>query len=166
MECSERRNSCRRNRRRLRLTSIGLACLCCALLLGNGRLFSQDLRDEADIRSVLERQEAAWNRGDVEGYMTGYWNSDSTVFVSGGTMTRGYREVLARYKKSYDTPEKMGTLNFRSVVVRLLSPNAAVVSGIWELARKSDRPWGRFTLILEKKSEGWRITHDHTSSAQ
>ncbi len=166
MECSDRRNSCRRNRLRLRLTSLGLAFLFFAVLVANGRLFSQGLHDEVDIRSVLEGQVAAWNRGDVDGYMTGYWNSDSTVFVSGGTMTTGYREVLARYKKNYNTPEKMGTLNFRSVTVRLLTPKAAIASGIWELVRKSDRPWGRFTLILEKKVEGWRITHDHTSTAQ
>lgn len=118
-----------------------------------------------EIRKVLDDQVAAWNRGDIDGYMQGYWKSDSTVFASGGNLTRGYQDVLARYKKSYDSREKMGSLQFRDLVVRQISPAAAVAMGIWELKRSADKPWGRFTLILEKKPEGWRITHDHTSTA-
>lgn len=140
--------------------------VCGILLLVLGQAFAQGRPDEKEIRTVLDDQVAAWNRGDVEGYMKGYWNSDSTLFVSGGSLTRGYREVLSRYKKNYDTPQKMGKLEFRELTVRLLSPGAAVADGIWELKRKSDKPWGRFTLIFEKKNEDWRITQDHTSSAQ
>lgn len=122
--------------------------------------------DEQTIRNVLNDQVEAWNRGDIEGYMKGYWNSDSTVFNSGGTLTKGYRNVLARYKKSYTTREKMGTLEFNQVVLRSLSSTAFVAMGVWKLTRATDAPWGRFTLIIEKKPEGWRITHDHTSSAE
>jgi ketosteroid isomerase-like protein len=115
---------------------------------------------------MLDNQVAAWNQGDVEGYMRGYWDSDSTIFSSGGTMTKGYREVLARYRKGYDSREKMGVLKFQDLSIQLLSPTIAIATGTWELGRKSDRPWGRFTLVVEKKPEGWRITHDHTSSAE
>ena len=114
---------------------------------------------------MLEEQVQAWNSGSIDGYMRGYWNSDDTRFVSGGTMQKGWKNVLERYKKSYDTREKMGTLEFNELTVRLLSPTTAVANGIWKLHRASDEPWGRFTLIVEKKKEGWRITHDHTSSA-
>ena len=126
---------------------------------------AQTPRDEKEIRAVLDAQVAAWNRGDVEEYMKGYWNSDSTLFISGGTLTRGYNEVLSRYKKNYNTREKMGKLEFRDLTVRMLSPTAAVATGIWELVRKSDKPWGRFSLIVEKQPAGWRVTQDHTSSA-
>jgi ketosteroid isomerase-like protein len=114
---------------------------------------------------MLINQVAAWNRGDVDGYMHGYWDSDSTVFTSGGTLTKGYREVLLRYNKNYDSREKMGKLEFHDLGIQQLSPSAAVAMGVWQLMRKTDKPWGRFTLIVEKKPEGWRITHDHTSSA-
>jgi ketosteroid isomerase-like protein len=123
----------------------------------------QDTSAEDSVRSILADQVAAWNRGDIEGYMRGYWESDSTLFTSGGTITRGYQRVLARYKKSYDDREKMGILGFHDLVLEPLSPVIVVAMGIWELQRKADRPWGRFTLILQKKPEGWRITHDHTS---
>jgi beta-aspartyl-peptidase (threonine type) len=131
-----------------------------------GQAFAQGGSAETEIRTVLDNQVAAWNRGDIDGYMHGYWDSDSTIFVSGGTLTKGYLEVLSRYKKNYDTSEQMGKLEFRELWVRMLSANSAVASGVWELARKADKPWGRFTLIVERKPEGWRITHDHTSSAK
>ncbi len=117
------------------------------------------------IRSVLNRQVEAWNEGNIEEYMKGYWNSDETAFVSEGTVLRGYRQVLERYKKRYATREDMGTLAFEEFRIRLFSERAAVVTGVWRLKRSSDAPWGRFTLIVERKTEGWRIVYDHTSSA-
>jgi beta-aspartyl-peptidase (threonine type) len=121
--------------------------------------------DKQAIRSVLDDQVKAWNEGKIEEFMKGYWNSDETSFVSGGTITKGYAEVLARYKKGYDSREKMGILTFDDVQIRLMSPSSAVTTGIFRLQRANDKPWGRFTLIFEKKPEGWRIVYDHTSSA-
>jgi len=120
---------------------------------------------ENAVRKLLNAQVAAWNAGNVEGYMKGYWDSDSTVFISGGNITRGYKSVLARYKKSYDSRSKMGKLEFEELVLRQPSPFLIIASGIWRLHRTNDLPWGRFTLLIEKKSEGWRIVYDHTSSA-
>jgi beta-aspartyl-peptidase (threonine type) len=134
------------------------------LLAGLCAAFAQD--GTADIRKVLVDQIKAWNDGSVEGYMKGYWNSDSTTFVSGGTVTRGYRDVLARYKKAYDTREKMGKLEFSELGIRKVTSDLAIATGAWQLTRSNDKPGGRFTLILEKKPEGWRIVYDHTSSAK
>ena len=122
--------------------------------------------DMEQIRNVMAEQVEAWNRGDIESFMKGYWNSDSTVFNSGGNVQRGYNQVLARYKQTYGTKEKMGRLEFSYLEVRKISPTAAVAMGVWKLYRSTDQPWGRFTLIIERKPEGWRITHDHTSSAE
>src|ERR1051325_2607987 len=74
-------------------------------------------RTVAAVRAVLEAQVAAWNRGDVEGYMAGYWRSDKTIFISGDNVTRGWETVLAHYKKSYDSREKMGTLTFSDLEI-------------------------------------------------
>ena len=117
------------------------------------------------IRAVLDSQAAAWNRGDVEGYMDGYERSDETTFVSGDSLTRGWQTVLERYKKSYDTREKMGTLAFNDLDIKPLSPFYAVVTGRWQLTRANDTPHGRFTLIFRKTSAGWRIVLDTTTSA-
>jgi ketosteroid isomerase-like protein len=120
---------------------------------------------EAAIRAVLDAQAAAWNRGDVEGYMAGYDRSPNTEFVSGDNITRGWQEVLDRYKKKYDTREKMGTLTFSDLEIKMLSGDAALVLGRWRLKRASDEPHGTFTLLFRKTKAGWRIVHDHTSSA-
>ena len=126
---------------------------------------AQEKTAARQILSILEQQVTAWNEGNIDGYMEGYWNSDETVFVSGGTMTKGYGNVLSRYKKHYTSRDSMGTLVFENIDVKVLAPNAAIVSGIWRLKRKADEPWGRFTLLFERKEEGWRIVYDHTSSA-
>jgi uncharacterized protein (TIGR02246 family) len=117
------------------------------------------------IRAVLDAQRDAWNRGDIEGYMDGYARSDDTVFVSGDNVTRGWQTVLERYRKNYDSREKMGTLTFSDLETTLVGSDAATVLGRWHLKRATDEPHGRFTLIFRKTKQGWKIIHDHTSSA-
>lgn len=115
------------------------------------------------IRAVLDEQVQAWNRGDVDGFMNGYARSDDTTFISGDTLTRGWQTVLDRYKKNYDSRDKMGTLSFTELEIKPVSDDAAVVNGRWLLTRAGDSPHGRFTLIFRHLTEGWRIVHDHTS---
>ncbi len=119
----------------------------------------------AAIRAVLDAQRDAWNRGDIEGYMDGYERSEQTVFVSGDNLTRGWQTVLDRYKKNYNMREKMGTLTFSDLEITLPGKESAVVLGRWHLKRVGDEPHGRFTLIFKKTKQGWKIIHDHTSSA-
>ena len=120
-------------------------------------------RDDAEIRAVLSAQAAAWNRGDIDGFMNGYARSDATEFISGDRLARGWQTVRDRYKKKYDSREKMGTLTFSELKITRLGGDAALVIGRWRLVRKSDRPHGRFTLLFRHMPHGWRIAHDHTS---
>jgi ketosteroid isomerase-like protein len=125
----------------------------------------EDDRNVAAVRAVLESQAAAWNRGDIEGYMEGYAKEDSTEFVSGDTITRGWQTVLDRYKSHYDSRAKMGTLTFSELEIKPLSEYYIMATGRWQLAREADTPHGRFTLIFRRTAAGWRIVHDHTSAA-
>jgi len=124
---------------------------------------SDESRGRSEITKVMTDQAEAWNRGDVDGFMRGYWNSDKLVFVSGTNVTRGWQPTLERYKKSYDTRAKMGTLTFSDLEITMLSKDAAVVLGSWSLARDGDNPHGKFTLTFRRFKEGWRIIIDHTS---
>lgn len=117
----------------------------------------------ADIIAVMDAQTAAWNRGDIDGFMRGYWNSEKLVFASGDAVTRGWQPTLDRYKKSYNSKEKMGALRFSDIEINVISKDAAVVLGSWSLTRASDNPKGKFTLIFRKFGDQWRIVHDHTS---
>ncbi len=135
------------------------------LLVSTGGLFGQT-DDTTDICAVLDGQVQAWNEGDIGGFMQGYWKSDSLLFTSGGSIQRGWRATLEKYRKSYDTKSKMGILKFSDLEVSLLSPRSAWVFGRWKLEREPDHPKGVFTLIFKKFSHGWKIVHDHTSSSR
>lgn len=111
----------------------------------------------------MSAQVAAWNRGDIDGFMQGYARSPATEFVTGDSLTRGWQTVRDRYRKKYDSREKMGTLTFTNVKITPLSSDAALALGRWKLVRKSDKPHGIFTLLFRRTPGGWRIVHDHTS---
>ncbi|MFQ5568971.1 MAG: YybH family protein [Rhodothermales bacterium] len=119
---------------------------------------------EDAVRAVLQQQVEAWNRGDIPAFMDGYVKTDSLRFASGGAVQRGWQATLDRYHRSYPDRAAMGTLAFELHEVRILSPRWAIVFGAYRLERADDRPSGLFTLLFEKRPEGWRIVHDHTSS--
>ena len=132
------------------------------LILMASAVSAQESNAQLAIRKVMDDQAAAWNRGDVEGFMQGYWKSEKLTFVS-SRVTRGWQQTLDNYKRSYDTREKMGTLTFSDLEITILSKDAALVLGSWSLKRANDAPGGKFTLIFRKFKEGWRVVHDHTS---
>ena len=115
------------------------------------------------ILKVMDDQAAAWNRGDLEAYMQGYWKSDKLKFVSGDRITYGWQATLDNYRKKYGTRGLMGTLTFTDVEITVLSHDAAFVVGSWALMREKDAPRGKFTLLFRKLKYGWRIVTDHSS---
>ncbi|MGD0696952.1 MAG: nuclear transport factor 2 family protein [Terriglobia bacterium] len=120
---------------------------------------------EREIRAVLDAQVEAWNRGDLDDFMLGYWKSEKTEFVGAHGIQRGWQAVLDRYRKGYPDGAAMGKLTFSNLEITQLGPAAALVLGEWRLDRAADHPGGVFTLVFRKFPEGWRIIHDHTSSA-
>jgi ketosteroid isomerase-like protein len=120
--------------------------------------------DEAAIRAVLDMQTAAWNRGDIDTLMSGYWNSDQTEFLGANGIARGYQAVLDRYHHAYPDRKSMGTVSFTDIEVHLTCSDAAYVVGKFHLAREADQPSGVFSLDFRKFPEGWRIVLDHTTA--
>ena len=122
----------------------------------------------AAIEQVLLIQQAAWNRHDLDAFMTGYWNSPQLTFFSGGKENHGWQATLDRYKATYASPgHEMGTLEFSELRIEMLGPESAFVRGAWHLTMPNGKtPHGLFTLIFRKFPEGWKIVHDHTSVAE
>lgn len=118
--------------------------------------------EETAIRTVLQDQVKAWNEGSLEEFMEGYWRSDSLLFI-GSKITNGWDSTLARYQKSYPTPEARGTLRFEILRVHFTSAEACVITGKYFLTRVNDTPSGVFTLLFRKKEGKWVIVYDHTS---
>ena len=134
------------------------------LFLSAVSAFAQTDKTTSSIRKVMDDQAAAWNRGDIDAFMSiGYWRSEKLTFVSGTKVTRGWQQTLDNYKKGYDSRAKMGVLTFSDLEITLLGKDAAVVLGSWALKRENDAPGGKFTLTFRKFKEGWRIIMDHTS---
>ncbi|MGE0400509.1 MAG: nuclear transport factor 2 family protein [Kofleriaceae bacterium] len=122
--------------------------------------------DHTAVTDVLATQAAAWNRGDLAGYMDGYAKVDSLVFTSGGKIRKGWQATFDSYKAKYDTaPGTMGHLEFEILQVDHMGADGAVVLGNWKLTDAEHPGSGVFTVILERRAEGWKIIHDHTSSA-
>lgn len=120
--------------------------------------------DRAAIRAILTNQQEAWNRGDVDAFLEGYWHSPELTFSGSGGVSRGWDGVLARYKKNYPDRAAMGTLDFSELEFHFVGPDAALVLGHWHLKRQKDDIGGVFSLVWQHFPEGWRIIHDHTSS--
>jgi uncharacterized protein (TIGR02246 family) len=128
-------------------------------------LLAQAAAPDQAIRQVLETQQAAWNRGDVDAFMAGYEASDATTFV-GSAITRGYKPVLESYRKRYPTKEKMGALTFSDLEIKMLGADYASVIGRWKLERTADaggNVGGIYTLLFRKTAGGWKVILDHTS---
>jgi len=120
--------------------------------------------DRAAIQAVLDAQIAAWNRGDLAAYMDGYARTPALVFTSGGNVRRGWQEAFDHYQARYATdPKAMGTLAFTVDSIDPVGADGAVVLGRWDLSNTANAGRGVFSLVVERRPEGWRIIHDHTS---
>lgn len=117
---------------------------------------------EKEVLKVIESQLFAWNNGSIDGFMDGYWRSDSLRFYGGKSVLMGWDNVTLMYKKSYNTREKMGVLNFTNLKIEPTSSNYAFVSGRWEVQKPNANQSGTFTLLFKKINGKWRIILDHT----
>lgn len=124
--------------------------------------------DGKAIEHVLQKQQEAWNRHDLEGFMAGYWHSPELTFFSGAQERDGWEATIDRYLATYASPgHEMGQLEFSSLRVEILGQEAAFVRGAWRLTMSDGKkPHGLFTLVFRKFPEGWKIVHDHTSTAE
>ncbi len=121
---------------------------------------------KAAVEHVLQAQQDAWNRHDLEGFMAGYWNSPDLTFFSAAQRTSGWRGALDRYRRDYqDQGKEMGKLEFSALQIEPLSDDAAFVRGAWHLTMSDGKtPHGLFTLIFRKFPDSWKIVHDHTAA--
>jgi ketosteroid isomerase-like protein len=136
------------------------------LVLGVAPGVCQASGPEAEVRGILDRQEAAWNRADVVSFMEGYEKSPELTFSGASGVTRGWQNVLERYRKRYPDEQAMGQLHFTEIEVRLVGSEAALVLGRFNLKRAEKaggNASGYFSLVFRKTPAGWRIIHDHTS---
>jgi ketosteroid isomerase-like protein len=145
------------------LQSLDMKRACFVVLLFAAANANAQKGAEGAIRQLLHDQTAAWNAGSLEGFMHGYWKSDSLTFIGKSGITHGWQQTLDNYKKSYPDTAAMGTLTFDILEVKKLSGAYYYVTGRWQLKRAADAPSGYFTLLLRQLKGGWKIVSDHSS---
>jgi ketosteroid isomerase-like protein len=118
---------------------------------------------EAEIRALLQKQTEAWNRGDVEGFMEGYWKNDSLMFIGKSGITYGWQQTLDNYKKGYPDKTAMGFLTFTLIELKPLSKKYFSLVGKWHLKRTIGDLGGHYTLLLKKIKGKWVVISDHSS---
>jgi ketosteroid isomerase-like protein len=128
------------------------------------RMFTPSDRDA--VKSVLDAQMNAWNKGDLDGYMNGYAKVDWLVFTSGGKVRQGWQETHDTFQNKYaQNPAAMGKLVFEILAIDPIGADGAVVLGNWILTNSPSDGRGVFSVIVERRPDGWKVIHDHTSSA-
>jgi uncharacterized protein (TIGR02246 family) len=133
------------------------------LLVTSSIIASSQSNDEQAVRKLLNEQSAAWNRGDIEGFMKGYWENDSLMFIGQSGITYGWNQTLSNYKKHYPDTATMGKLAFTIISAKNLSPEYFHVIGKWHLQRSIGNAEGHFTLLFRKIKGQWVIIADHSS---
>lgn len=119
--------------------------------------------DEVIIRSEIEKQRLHWNQGNIEGFMSTYWQNDSLMFIGKSGITYGWQKTLENYKRGYPDTAAMGKLDFNLLQVRRLSGSYFFVVGKWHLTRSVGNVGGHFTLLFRKINNKWLIVADHSS---
>jgi len=146
------------------------AAMAAMLLLVGTAGFSQSANTPVKdaVTRVLNEQVSAWNKHDLEGFMAGYWHSPELTFFSGAEKSTGWEAALDRHRKRYQGEgHEMGKLDFSELDVAPLSHDSALVRGAWHLTMSDGKtPHGLFTLTFRRFPDGWKIIHDHTSTAE
>lgn len=134
------------------------AALLCICIFGQAQS-----ADETAIRKLLDRQTKAWNAGNLELFMSGYWQNDSLMFIGSRGITYGWANTLRNYKQGYPDTAAMGKLEFELLSLKPLSAEYYFVVGKWKLVRSIGNVQGHYTLIFRKINGEWKIVADHSS---
>ncbi len=146
----------------LRKIALFLAAISISFLIGKNLV--QAKSKDQDVKDLLEMQATAWNKGDLQTFMTGYLNSDNISYTSGGKVVWGYQALKDRYEKRYgNKADTMGKLAFSDLKTTELGKDHALCIGHWHLVGKDKTFDGVFSLILRHTKTGWKVIHDHTS---
>ncbi len=137
--------------------------ICSLLLLMFTQFATAQTKDVKEILQILGAQEKAWNEGNIDEFMHGYWENDSLVFVGKNGLTYGYNNTLANYKKNYPDKTYMGKLKFTIISKQALGSQYFRIIGKWELTRTVGNLSGHYTLLLKKINGEWKIISDHSS---
>ncbi len=122
--------------------------------------YTDEVQDKKEIKSILMKQQQAWSNNDIDGFMDGYWKSDSLKFYSGAKLNKGWQKTLDNYKVRYPTKAHSGKLEFTIADITQINPNAYWVMGEYHLFRDMGNANGTFLIIFKRINGEWKIVAD------
>ncbi|MBI1267304.1 MAG: DUF4440 domain-containing protein [Cryomorphaceae bacterium] len=148
------------------MTKIGVVCIlitACSLLFSACTPDVEQINPIEAVETAMQQQEIDWNNGNIEGFMSSYWNNEDLIFIGRRGLSKGWQTTLDNYKKSYPDKEQMGRLMFQNDTLIQMGAEVVFVAGRWSLFRKADTLAGAYSLTWELKNRNWVITTDHSS---
>jgi len=121
--------------------------------------------DHKRINAVFESGCAAWNRGDIDGYLSDYWHSDKVRWVSEGKVSYGFEAIASAFRARFNSTENMGNLEVADLEIQLISKSDALVFGAWTQTTRTARRTGVFTVHMKKIDGEWLVVSDHSSTS-
>jgi ketosteroid isomerase-like protein len=119
----------------------------------------------SELKQVFDRSARDWNAGDLDGFMSDYAKASTTSYISGGTVRYGYDRIRDAYAGRFAPGARRDSLRFENLAARPLGATHALVTARFILHRgDSTTASGPFSIVMERRTDGWKILHDHTSS--
>ena len=119
--------------------------------------------EEVAIRAVISAEQIAWNNGDIDAFMEGFWKSDSLQFISARGLSRGWEATRENYIKGFPERSSMGTVSYQILSLTPLAPNIFILTSRYEITQEIGKREGIFTAIFRKVNGKWLAVHYHAS---
>ena len=137
-----------------------LTLICSFSMISCSKTPTTEQEDKTAILAIMKAQQEAWSSHDIEGFMEGYWKSDSLKFYGSNGLTYGWDKTLANYKRGYPTKEHTGILNFKINDISRIENESYFVMGEYHLTRTIGDANGVFMIIFQKIDGEWKIVAD------
>jgi len=117
------------------------------------------------LDALLRASADAWNRGDLDAFVSDYADDPITGFVSGGRVQYGHEWIRANYAPRFERGALRDSLRFENLAARALGHDHALATARYVLFRADSVTYsGPFTLVLHRTENGWKIIHDQTGT--
>lgn len=118
-----------------------------------------------EVQGLLDNGAAAWNRGDLEGFLSDYLPGNRTSFVTQTRVVHGVPGIRERYQARYFAPgARRDSLSFEGLEIDQLAPGVVNAIAFYVLARGDTVvARGPTSLVLVRVGGRWYIVHDHSS---
>ena len=117
-----------------------------------------------DANVAVDRWSAAYSSNDAESIAKNYWPDAILLGTVSPVISEGTEAIVTYFTPTKGTGNKNAIDERRTIVI---NDNAVVVTGFYTFTRMVDgkpvQAPSRFTMLVTKRGDEWRIAHHHSS---